>query len=126
MALAEPMANEVLQPMDLTTLRAVVADLRQEIVPSRFEKAQQPDSSTLNIGLRTLKGLIWLELSWQAEAPRLVTITTPIRSRSQSTLAQQIQCSLSQGHVQIKRKVVFLYVENEIRFLMLLSEYDMR
>ena len=55
-----------LQQMDLTTLRAVLWDLRRRIVPSRFEKAQQPDPHTMQLGLRTLSGMVWIELSWQA------------------------------------------------------------
>ena len=85
-----------LQQMDLTTLRAVLWDLRQRIVPSRFEKAQQPDPGTIQLGFRSLKGMIWLELSWQADAPRLVEVQAPPRSGSGSTLAQQLQHSLRQ------------------------------
>ena len=83
-----------LQVMDVTSLRAVVTDLRQIILPSRFEKAQQPETGTIQIGLRTLKGLRWLELSWHAEAPRLVQIPPPSRIGAESTLAQQIQHGL--------------------------------
>lgn len=62
------------QVMDLTALRAVLSDLRGRILPSRFEKAQQPDAHGLQLGFRTLKGMVWLELSWQAELARLVQI----------------------------------------------------
>ena len=68
-------ASTSLQPMDLTTLRAVLWDLRPRLVPSRFEKAQQPDPGTIQLGCRSLKGMVWLELSWQAEAPRPVSYT---------------------------------------------------
>ena len=70
-------ASPSLQPMDLTTLRAVLWDLRPKLVPSRFEKAQQPDPATIQLGCRSLKGMVWLELSWQAEAPRLVEVNPP-------------------------------------------------
>ena len=83
-----------LQVMDLPSLRAVLADLRQQIIPSRFEIAQQPDSQTIQIGLRTLKGINWLELSWLAYAPRLVQISSPSLLGSESTLAKQIQHTL--------------------------------
>ena len=82
--------------MDLTTLRAVLNDLRPQLLPSRFEKAQQPDSATLQLGFRSLRGMIWLELSWQAEAARMVQIPAPPRQGAGSTLAQQIQHSLRQ------------------------------
>ena len=89
-------ATPSLQPMDLTTLRAVLWDLRPKLVPSRFEKAQQPDPATIQLGFRSLKGMVWLELCWQAEAPRLVEVNAPPRSGSGSTFAQQLQHSLRQ------------------------------
>ena len=82
--------------MDFTTLRAVVNDLRGRILPSRFEKAQQADGQTLQLGFRTLKGMVWLELSWRADCPRLIQIPAPPKQGSGSTLAQQTQHSLRQ------------------------------
>jgi predicted ribosome quality control (RQC) complex YloA/Tae2 family protein len=82
--------------MDLTSLRAVLVDLRSRLLPSRFEKAQQPDPQTLQLGFRTLRGMIWLELSWKAEVPRLVEISAPPKQGAGSTLAQQIQHGLRQ------------------------------
>ncbi len=80
-----------IQIMDLTTLKAVVFELKQDIVPSRFEKAQQIDSNTLQMGFRTLKNLTWLEISWQAESPRIVETTPPKRLGENSTLAKQLK-----------------------------------
>jgi predicted ribosome quality control (RQC) complex YloA/Tae2 family protein len=82
--------------MDLSSLRAVLAELRSELLPSRFEKVQQPEPHTLQLGLRTLKGLVWLEFSWRADCPRLVRIPPPSRLGSGSTLAQQLQHGLRQ------------------------------
>ena len=90
------MATSTLQVMDLTALRAVLNDLRERLVPSRFEKAQQPDAHALQLGFRTLKGMVWLELSWQAESARLVQINAPRRHGGGSTLAQQVQHGLRQ------------------------------
>ena len=90
------MANSTLQVMDLTSLRAVLGDLRGQIIPSRFEKAQQPDPQSLQLGFRTLSGMVWLELSWQADAARVVQIPSPSRIGSGSTLAQQVQHGLKQ------------------------------
>ena len=90
------MVSQSPQVMDLTSLRAVLADLRARLLPSRFEKAQQPDPQTLQLGFRTLRGMIWLELSWKAEVPRLVEITAPPKQGAGSTLAQQIQHGLRQ------------------------------
>jgi predicted ribosome quality control (RQC) complex YloA/Tae2 family protein len=83
-----------LQPMDLTSLRAVLAEWRAVLLPSRFEKAQQPSPHTLQIGLRHLQGMGWLELSWLAEAPRVHTIGPPPRLGEGSTLARQLQHGL--------------------------------
>jgi predicted ribosome quality control (RQC) complex YloA/Tae2 family protein len=80
--------------MDLTTLRAVLTELEPQLVPSRFEKAQQADAHTLQLGFRSLEGRTWLELSWQAEAPRLLAIPPPPRGGDGSTLAQQLQHGL--------------------------------
>ena len=80
-----------IQIMDLTTLKAVVFELKKDIVPSRFEKAQQIDSNTLQLGFRTLKNLTWLEISWLAESPRIVETNPPKRLGENSTLAKQLK-----------------------------------
>ncbi len=79
------------QIMDLTTLKAVVFELSQDIVPSRFEIAQQIDSSTIQLGFRTLEKLSWIEISWFAESPRIVSIQPPKRFGEKSTLARQLK-----------------------------------
>ncbi|KEF40712.1 MAG: hypothetical protein ER33_15500 [Cyanobium sp. CACIAM 14] len=83
-----------IQAMDVTSLRAVLAELRPLLLPSRFEKAQQPDAHTLQLGLRSLDGMHWLELSWLAEAPRILAIAPPERQGDGSTLARQLQHGL--------------------------------
>ncbi len=80
-----------IQIMDLTTLKAVVFELSQDIVPSRFENAQQIDSHTLQLGFRTLEKLTWIEISWLAESPRIVQIPPPKRYGEKSTLAKQVK-----------------------------------
>ena len=80
--------------MDLTSLRAVLSELQPLLVPSRFEKAQQADSHTVQLGFRTLEQRLWLELSWLAEAPRCLAIEPPPRQGDGSTLAQQLQHGL--------------------------------
>ena len=89
------MASPPLQAMDLTSLRAVLSELRPLLLPSRFEKARQADSHTLQLGVRSLTGRHWLELSWLAEAPRLLAIEAPPRGGDGSTLAQQLQHGLA-------------------------------
>jgi predicted ribosome quality control (RQC) complex YloA/Tae2 family protein len=83
-----------LPAMDHTSLRAVLAELRPELVPSRFEKAQQADAQGIQLALRHLEGVQWLEVSWLAEAPRLLAIPPPPRRGEGSTLAQQLQHGL--------------------------------
>ena len=80
-----------IQIMDLTTLKAVVFELRQNIVPSRFESAQQIDSHTIQLGFRTLENLTWVEISWLPESPRIVQIPPPKRYGNKSTLAKQLK-----------------------------------
>ena len=82
------------QPMDVTSLKAVLAEWRTCLLPSRFEKAQQASPHSIQIALRSLQGCHWLELSWQAEAARVHTIPAPPRQGEGSTLAQQLQHSL--------------------------------
>jgi predicted ribosome quality control (RQC) complex YloA/Tae2 family protein len=72
----------------------VLAEWRPLLLPSRFEKAQQASPHALQIGLRSLSGAHWLELSWQADAARLHTIPPPPRQGDGSTLAQQLQHAL--------------------------------
>jgi predicted ribosome quality control (RQC) complex YloA/Tae2 family protein len=83
-----------IQAIDATTLRALLAELRSSLLPSRFEKAQQSDPHTLQLALRGLEGCRWIELGWQAEAPRLHGISAPPRRGEGSTLAQQLQHGL--------------------------------
>ena len=80
-----------IQIMDLTTLKAVVFELSQDIVPSRFENAQQIDSHTIQLGFRTVDKLTWIEISWLAESPRIVSIPPPKKYGEKSTLAKQLK-----------------------------------
>ncbi|KGG33811.1 putative secreted protein MPB70 precursor [Prochlorococcus marinus str. SS51] len=80
-----------LQMMDITSLQAVLADLRKEIVPSRLEKVQQSDNHTLQIGFRTLRDLIWIEICWHADSARIVQIDPPAKISGESTLCKQIK-----------------------------------
>ena len=83
-----------IQKMDITSLKAVLSDLRPKIIPSRFEKPQQIDSNTLQIGFKTLNDLIWIEASWQADSSRIVEIDAPEKTAGISTLAKQIKYGL--------------------------------
>ena len=87
-------SRQPLQPMDVTSLKAVLVEWRAQLLPSRFEKAQQPEPQAIQLGLRSLQGMQWLQLSWQPEAARLHRIDPPPRQGEGSTLAQQLQHSL--------------------------------
>lgn len=82
------------QQQDFTTLCAVCHELDHQAVPSRFVKAQQTDSTTVHMGLRTISAHLWLELSWAAEAPRFHPCLPPPRQGAGSTLAQQLHHGL--------------------------------
>ncbi|MEB3306692.1 MAG: NFACT RNA binding domain-containing protein [Cyanobacteriota bacterium] len=87
-------SRQLLQPMDVTSLKAVLSEWRHQLLPSRFEKAQQPEPQAIQLGLRNLAGMQWLLLSWQADAARLHRIDQPPREGEGSTLAQQLQHGL--------------------------------
>ncbi len=88
------MPQKAIQPMDLTSLQAVLMELRPLLVPARFEKAQQSGGQAVQLALRSLQGVHWLELSWRAEAPLLLAIPPPAREGEGSTLARQLQHGL--------------------------------
>ncbi len=94
-----------LQMMDITSLKAVLSDLRRKIVPGRFEKVQQLDSSTLQIGFRSLEGLTWIELSWSSDSARIVEIEPPPKIEGESTLSKQIKFGLKgMALIELKQK----------------------
>ena len=88
------MHSIVLQPMDLTSLRAVTSEFKARVLPSRFEKAYQSKPHTLQIGLRSLSGMTWIEFCWDNIAPRLVQTKQPSKMNGSSTLAKIIEHSL--------------------------------
>ncbi len=85
------MSYSSLQMMDITSLKAVLADLREKIVPSRFEKVQQSNPHTLQMAFRTLENLTWVEINWHADSPRIVEINAPPQIDGESTLSKQIK-----------------------------------
>ena len=68
-----------MQSFDLTTLRAVLSELRQRCVPSKLEQVYQRDRTTLSICLRTLAGRSWLTVSWHPTAARVHLDAPPPR-----------------------------------------------
>lgn len=83
-----------MQPVDLTTLRAVYAELRAGWLPARLEQVYQRDRATIALALRTLKGRDWLTLSWHPQAARLCMEDPPPRIPDTFTFSDQLRHQL--------------------------------
>ncbi|MFP4133689.1 MAG: NFACT family protein [Halothece sp.] len=83
-----------MQPVDLTTLRAVYAELRAGWLPARLEQVYQRDRATIALALRTLKGRDWLTLSWHPQAARLCIEDPPPRIPDTFTFSDQLRHQL--------------------------------
>ncbi|MCU0526566.1 MAG: NFACT family protein [Elainella sp. Prado103] len=84
-----------MQPVDLTTLIALCAELRSEWLPARFEQVYQRDRYTLSIALRTLDQRGWLTLSWHPQAARIGMGDAPPRTPDTFTFSQQLRHQLN-------------------------------
>lgn len=84
-----------MQPVDLTTLTAVVHELRSHWLPARCEQIVQPDSHTLCLALRTYQQRGWLTLSWHPQAARLHLGAPPPRQPDTFTFSQQLKHQLN-------------------------------
>ena len=86
-----------MQPVDLTTLRAVLADLtwtepgRDPLLPARVEWIQQTDLWTVVIGLRTLTARPCLLLSWHPQAARVHLCQAPPKEPEDFQFSQHLQ-----------------------------------
>ncbi len=88
------MQKGVPQIMDITSIKSLLHDLSKNILPSRFETAQQPESNTIQLCFRGVDFKIWLEVSWHGEAPRILKINQPEKIGRESTLSKQIRYGL--------------------------------
>ena len=88
------MHKGVPQTMDITSIKAVLHHLSNEILPSKFEIAQQPEPNTIQIGFRAINNTSWIEVSWQGDCARIIRINKPDKLGSTSTLARQLSCGL--------------------------------
>lgn len=84
-----------MQPVDLTTLMALCAELRSEWLPARFEQVYQRDRYTLSIALRTLDQRGWLTISWHPQAARIGMGEAPPRTPDTFTFSQQLRHQLN-------------------------------
>lgn len=84
-----------MQPVDLTTLTALSAELRANWLPARLEQVYQRDRFTLALGLRTLDQRGWLTLSWHPQAARICIADPPPRTPDTFTFSQQLRHQLN-------------------------------
>ena len=88
------MPKGVPQIMDITSIKSILHYLSVEILPSKFEKAQQPESNTIQLCFRGIKKQQWVEISWQGDCARILCIRKPERIGAESTLAKQLTYGL--------------------------------
>ncbi len=88
------MLKGIPQTMDITSIKAVLHDLSNEILPSKFETAQQPEPNTIQIGFRGINNISWIEVCWQGDCARIIKIDRPEKQGNTSTLARQLSCGL--------------------------------
>ena len=88
------MQKGVPQIMDVTSIKSILHYLSNEILPSKFESAQQPEHNTIQICLRGMRNINWIEVSWQGDCARMLRIERPAKIGTNSTLAQQLNYGL--------------------------------
>ena len=71
------MLKGVPQTMDITSIKAILHNLSNEILPSKFEIAQQPEPNTIQIGFRGINNINWIEVCWQGDCARIIKIDRP-------------------------------------------------
>ncbi|MDC3147289.1 NFACT family protein [Prochlorococcus sp. AH-716-I09] len=80
--------------MDITSIRSVLHYLTKNILPTKFETAQQPEPNTIQLCFRGVDSQTWLEVSWNGESPRILKINKPEKIGRESTLSKQIRHGL--------------------------------
>ena len=88
------MQKGVPQIMDITSIRSVLHYLLKNILPTKFETAQQPDPNTVQLSFRGINSQTWLEFSWNGDSPRILKINKPEKIGRESTLSKQIRYGL--------------------------------
>lgn len=83
-----------MQPVDLTTLTAICAELRADWVPARLEQVYQRDRFCVALSLRTLNRRGWLDLCWHPQAAHLSMGDPPPRTPDTFTFSQQLKHQL--------------------------------
>ncbi|WP_288262094.1 NFACT RNA binding domain-containing protein [uncultured Prochlorococcus sp.] len=80
--------------MDITSIRSILHYLSKNILPTKFETAQQPEPNTIQLCFRGVNSQTWLEVSWNGESPRILKINKPEKIGRESTLSKQIRYGL--------------------------------
>ncbi len=88
------MQKGVPQIMDITSIKSVLHDLSEEVLPSRFETAQQPEPNIIQFCLRGINSQTWIEVSWNSDSARILKINRPEKIGAESTLSKQLRCGL--------------------------------
>ena len=88
------MQKGVPQVMDITSIRSILHYLSKEILPSKFETAQQPEPNTIQLCFRGLNNQSWIEVSWHGNYARIMGIDRPEKIGSESTLSKQLRYGL--------------------------------
>ena len=84
-----------MQPVDITTLRAVCHELTTEWLPARCEQVVQQDRNTICLGLRTFDRRGWLTISWHPQAARIHIGAAPPKQPDTFTFSQQLKHQFS-------------------------------
>ena len=88
------MQKGIPQVMDVSSIKSILHHLSGNLLPSKFEAAQQPDSNTIQLCFRSVNKVIWIEVSWQADCARIIEIERPEKVGTESTLSKQIKYGL--------------------------------
>ena len=88
------MQKGVPQVMDITSIKSVLHDLSEEVLPSRFETAQQPEPNIIQFCLRGINSQTWIEVSWNSDSARILKINRPEKIGAESTLSKQLRYGL--------------------------------
>ncbi|ESA32029.1 fibronectin-binding a domain protein [Leptolyngbya sp. Heron Island J] len=84
-----------MQPVDITTFRAVCHELTAEWLPARCEQVVQQDRNTICLALRTFDRRGWLTISWHPQAARIHIGAAPPKRPDTFTFSQQLKHQFS-------------------------------
>jgi len=108
------MQKGVPQIMDITSIRSVLHYLTKNILPTKFETAQQPEPNTIQLCFRGVNSQTRLEVSWNGDSPRILKINKTEKiesSREQSNRQGRLEV------IENKRTWLVLELEDEDGYL---------